>query len=35
MVQDSRSLVMGMAWGTLLSVPLWISLIGWYQILLG
>lgn len=35
MLQENRNWGIGMVWGTLLSLPLWMALIGWYQILTG
>lgn len=35
MWHETRGLGNGMIWGTLLSIPLWMALIGWYQILIG
>ncbi len=35
MLQETRNLGIGMVWGTLLAIPLWMALIGWVQILAG
>lgn len=32
-MEETRNLSAGMLWGALLSIPLWMALIGWIQIL--
>ncbi|WP_267908727.1 hypothetical protein [Paenibacillus alkalitolerans] len=32
-MKDANNITIGLIWGTLLSIPLWMSLIGWIQLI--
>lgn len=32
-MEETPNLTAGMLWGTLLSIPLWMALVGWIQIM--